>query len=126
MKRLLSAVSIVLTALALSPPARAVTAIAIDGHSDPVTLTVGEPASSRATGAPLQDAVVWAAKDLNTLVASASIRPDGSYTLPVPPGTYVVFAEWFGNLRSQRQVVTVAAGQEVKPVNLALLQGQEV
>src|SRR5262249_12956804 len=55
-----------------------------------------------------------------------AIGADGSYRLPVPAGTYIVFAEWFGNLRSPRQVVTVADGQEVKGVNLALLQGQEV
>jgi sugar lactone lactonase YvrE len=73
-----------------------------------------------------RDAVIWAATDLQTLVASASLRADGSYTLPVPPGTYILFAEWFGNLRSQRQVVMLTAGQSVSNLNLALLQGQEV
>jgi sugar lactone lactonase YvrE len=72
------------------------------------------------------DAIIWAYRDLQTPVASAHIQPDGSYTLPVPPGTYLVFAEWFGNLRSQRQSVTVAAGQLVANLNLPLLHGQEV
>jgi sugar lactone lactonase YvrE len=61
-----------------------------------------------------------------SLVASAAIRPDGSYTLPVAPGTYILFAEWLGGLRSQRQVVNIVAGQHVGPVDLSLLQGQEV
>jgi sugar lactone lactonase YvrE len=78
------------------------------------------------TGSPPRDAVIWAAADRQTLVASASIRPDGSYTLPVPPGTYILFAEWFGNLRSQRQVVNLIAGQQVANLDLPLLQGQEV
>jgi hypothetical protein len=77
-------------------------------------------------GTPPPDAVIWAATDLQTLVASANIRPDGSYTLPLPPGTYILFAEWFGNLRSQRQVVQLAAGQQQSSVDLPLLQGQEV
>ena len=63
---------------------------------------------------------------LQTPVASAHIQPDGAYTLPVPPGTYLVFAEWFGNLRSQRQIVTVAPGQRVANLDLPLLHGQEV
>jgi sugar lactone lactonase YvrE len=78
------------------------------------------------TGTVPPDAVVWAAKDLQTPVASADIKPDGSYTLPVPPGTYLVFAEWFGNLRSQRQVVNLVAGQQQNNVDLPMLQGQEV
>jgi sugar lactone lactonase YvrE len=72
------------------------------------------------------DAIVWAASDATTVVASANIRPDGSYTLPVPPGTYLLFAEWFGNLRSQRETVRIVAGQQVTNMNLLLLQGQEV
>src|SRR6266571_6380366 len=36
-----------LLALALSPAARAVTAVSIDHHADPVTLTVGETATIR-------------------------------------------------------------------------------
>src|SRR5581483_7704222 len=64
--------------------------------------------------------------DPQTPVASASIRPDGSYTLPVPPGTYILFAEWFGNLRSQRQVVNLVAAQERTGIDLPLLLGQEV
>jgi NHL repeat len=77
-------------------------------------------------GAPPPDAIIWAATDLQTLVASANIRADGSYTLPLPPGTYILFAEWFGNLRSQRQVVQLAAGQQQSGADLPLLQGQEV
>ena len=61
-----------------------------------------------------------------TPVASAHLQPDGSYSLPVPPGTYLLFAEWFGNLRSQRQLVSVAAAQARSGVDLPLLQGQEV
>jgi sugar lactone lactonase YvrE len=72
------------------------------------------------------DAVIWAGTDFQTLVASATVRPDGSYTLPLPPGTYVLFAEWLGNLRSQRQVVRLAAGQQQSGADLLLLQGQEV
>jgi hypothetical protein len=77
-------------------------------------------------GTPPQDAVIWAYADFQTPVASASIRADGSYLLPVPPGTYIVFAEWFGNLHSQRQVVNLVAAQQVGNVDLPLLQGQEV
>jgi sugar lactone lactonase YvrE len=79
-----------------------------------------------APGSPPADAIVWAYSDLSTSVASADIRADGSYTLPVPPGQYIVFAEWFGNLRSQRQVVTVAAGQQAGPIDHTLLVGQEL
>jgi sugar lactone lactonase YvrE len=77
-------------------------------------------------GAVPQDAVIWAYRDLQTPVASASIQADGRYTLPVPPGSYVVFAEWFGNRRSQRQSVTLAAGQQRGGIDLSLLRGQEV
>jgi hypothetical protein len=87
-----------------------------------VTLAAG----SGLAGSMPRDAVVWAYKDLYTPVASASIRRDGSYTLPVPTGTYLVFAEWFGNLRSQRQVVSLVARQQVGPVDLPLFIGQEV
>jgi sugar lactone lactonase YvrE len=72
------------------------------------------------------DAIIWAYRDLQTPVASAHIQPDGTYTLPVPAGAYLVFAEWFGNLRSQRQSVAVAAGQLIANLNLPLLHGQEV
>jgi hypothetical protein len=72
------------------------------------------------------DAIVWAYANSQTAVAATNIRRDGSYTLPVPPGTYVVFAEWFGNLRSQRQVVNLVAGQQRSGVDLPLVQGQEV
>ena len=72
------------------------------------------------------DAIIWAYADPQTPVASAHLRPDGSYSLPVPPGIYIVFAEWFGNLRSQRQIVSVAAAQAQSGVDLPLLQGQEV
>jgi sugar lactone lactonase YvrE len=78
------------------------------------------------SGAPPTDALVWAFSDLQTPVASANIQPDGRYNLPLAPGTYIVFAEWFGNLRSQRQVVDLVAGQERTGVDLSLLQGQEV
>src|SRR5439155_3387929 len=81
---------------------------------------------STAPGSPPAEAIVWAYSDLSTPVASADIGPDGRYTLPVPPGSYILFAEWFGNLRSQRQVVTVAAGQPAGPVDHTLLVGQEV
>src|SRR5438445_6236026 len=77
-------------------------------------------------GTPPPDAIIWAYSDAQTPVSSAHLRPDGSYSLPVPPGTYLVFAEWFGNLRSQRQIVSVAAAQARSGVDLALLQGQEV
>jgi NHL repeat len=72
------------------------------------------------------DAVVWAYDAAQKPVANASIKRDGSYLLPVPPGTYVVFAEWFGSLRSQRQVVNLVAGQQRTGIDLSLLQGQEV
>jgi hypothetical protein len=78
------------------------------------------------TGTPPPDAIIWAYSDPLTPVASAHLRPDGSYSLPVPPGTYIVFAEWFGNLRSQRQIVSLAAGQPQSGGDLPLLQGQEV
>jgi sugar lactone lactonase YvrE len=82
---------------------------------------------STAPGSPPADAVIWAYTDLNALpTASANIGTDGRYTLPVPPGTYILFSEWFGNLRSQRQVVTVAGGQQAGPVNHELLVGQEI
>jgi sugar lactone lactonase YvrE len=81
---------------------------------------------STAPGSPPPDAIIWAYSDPNTPIANANIRADGSYTLPVPPGGYIVFSEWLGNLRSQRQVVTVAAGQAVGPVDYLLLVGQEV
>jgi carboxypeptidase family protein/NHL repeat-containing protein len=86
-----------------------------------VTVVDANPA-----GSPPPDAIIWAYRDLQTPVASAHIQPDGAYTLPVPPGTYRVFAEWFGNLRSQRWIVPVAAGQLVTNLNLPLLHGQEV
>jgi hypothetical protein len=78
------------------------------------------------TGTPPPDAIIWAYSDPQTPVASAHIQADGSYSLPVPPGTHIVFAEWFGNLRSQRQLVSVAAAQAKSGVDLPLLQGQEV
>jgi hypothetical protein len=78
------------------------------------------------SGTPPPDAIIWAYSDPQTPVASAHIQADGSYSLPVPPGTYIVFAEWLGNLRSQRQLVSVAAGQQQRGVDLPLLQGQEV
>jgi sugar lactone lactonase YvrE len=78
------------------------------------------------SGAPPTDTVVWAASDSKTLVASANIQPDGRYSLPLPPGTYLLFAEWFGNLHSQWQVVNLVAGQQRTGVDLPLLQGQEV
>lgn len=77
-------------------------------------------------GVPPPDAIIWAGTDFQTLVASATVRPDGSYTLPLPPGAYLLFAEWLGNLRSQRQVVRLAAGQQQSNADLPLLQGQEV
>jgi sugar lactone lactonase YvrE len=78
------------------------------------------------TGTPPREAMVWAYSDLQTPVASANTRPDGSYSLPVPPGTYILFAEWFGNLQSQRQLVRIVEGQQVSGIDLTLLQGQEV
>jgi sugar lactone lactonase YvrE len=82
--------------------------------------------SLAATGAVPPDAVIWAYNDLQTPVAAGTIRSDGGYTLPLPPGSYLLFAEWFGRLRSQRQFVTLAAGQQVANVDLPLLQGEEV
>jgi hypothetical protein len=78
------------------------------------------------TGVVPPDAIVWATSDGRTLLASANIRPDGSYTLPLPPGSYVLFAEWFGRLKSQRQRVDLAAGQQQGSVDLPLLRGEEV
>jgi sugar lactone lactonase YvrE len=77
-------------------------------------------------GTPPPDAIVWAYDTAQKPVANANIRQDGSYTLPVPPGTYVLFAEWFGNLRSLRQVVNLVSGQQRSNVDVVLLQGQEV
>jgi NHL repeat-containing protein len=231
-RRLMTFPAALLTALAICPPARAVTAVSVDGHPDPVALTVGETvtirwdvakagatvqyrlardlagagkfdpadpvaitnavtdggsgdldatpgkiawlftldpgkpagryllyledrgdnsvlaspvwtvapkpqaqaisgrvvmgAGSSAPGSPPSEAIVWAYSDLSTPVASVNSRADGSYTLPVPPGSYLLFAEWFGNLRSQRQVVTVASGQPAGPIDHVLLVGQEV
>lgn len=76
--------------------------------------------------APPIDALIWAFSDLQTPVASANIGPDGRYTLPLAAGTYIVFAEWFGNLRSQRQVINLVAGQQRTGVDLPLLPGQEI
>jgi hypothetical protein len=81
---------------------------------------------STAPGSPPPDAIIWAYADLNTPIASANIGADGSYVLPLPPGTYILFSEWFGSLSSQRRVVTVAPGQAVGPVDHLLLVGQEV
>lgn len=78
------------------------------------------------SGTPPPSAILWAASDPNTLVASADVRPDGSYTLPVSPGTYILFAEWFGHLRSPRQVVSLVAGQQIANVDLPLVRGEEV
>src|SRR5262249_53055381 len=44
-------------------------------------------------GSSPPDAIIWAYSDPRTPVASAHIQPDGSYMLPVPPGTYIVFSE---------------------------------
>jgi sugar lactone lactonase YvrE len=82
--------------------------------------------ASGQAGSPPPDALVYAYSDSRALVANATIRPDGSYTLPVPPGAYILFAEWFGSLRSQRQVVNLVEGQQRAGVDLALLQGHEV
>jgi hypothetical protein len=78
------------------------------------------------SGTPPPDALSWASSDSRTAVANATIRKDGSYTLPVPPGTYLLFAEWLGNLHSQRQRVNLVAGQQRTGVDLPLSQGQEV
>ncbi len=72
------------------------------------------------------DAMVWAYDSSGRAVANTNIRRDGSYTLPVPAGTYTVFAEWLGNLHSLQQTVTVAANEQHSGVDIALLQGQEV
>jgi hypothetical protein len=87
-------------------------------------VAVVTPANPAGTVPP--DALVWAYDAAQKPVANANIRRDGSYALPLPPGTYVVFAEWFGNLRSQRQVVNLVAGQQRGGIDLPLLQGQEV
>jgi sugar lactone lactonase YvrE len=92
------------------------------GISGRVTLASG----ANPSGALPTDAIIWAYRDLQTPVASANIRQDGTYALPLPPGTYIVFAEWFGNLRSPRQVVDLVAGQQRAGVDLTLIQGQEV
>jgi hypothetical protein len=93
---------------------------AISGH---VVLGSG----SSAPGSRPGDAIIWAYADPNAPpVASANLGANGSYWLPVPPGRYIVFSEWFGNLRSQRQVVSIAAGQAVGPVDHVLIVGQEV
>jgi hypothetical protein len=77
-------------------------------------------------GMPPPDAIVWAYDAAQKPVANTSLRADGSYTLPLPPGAYVLFAEWFGNLHSQRQTVSLAANQQRSGVDIALLPGQEV
>jgi sugar lactone lactonase YvrE len=87
-------------------------------------VAVVTPANPAGTVPP--DALVWAYDAAQKPVANANIRRDGSYVLPVPPGTYVVFAEWLGNLRSQRQVVNLVAGQQRSGIDLPLVQGQEV
>jgi sugar lactone lactonase YvrE len=107
-----------------------------DGSSlaSPVWTVVPKPEAQGISGrvtvasgaAPPTDALIWAFSDLQTPVASANIQPDRSYNLPLAPGTYIVFAEWFGNLRSQRQVVNLVAGQQRTGVDLPLIQGQEV
>jgi sugar lactone lactonase YvrE len=81
---------------------------------------------ARPDGTPPSDAVIWAYSDARTPVAATNIRPDGTYTLPLPAGTYLLFAEWFGDLRSQRQAMNLVAGQQRTGVDLALIQGQEV
>jgi hypothetical protein len=72
------------------------------------------------------DALVWAYDAAQQPVANASLRRDGTYSLPLPPGTYTVFAEWLGNLHSLRQVVNLAPNQQRTGVDLLLLLGQEV
>jgi sugar lactone lactonase YvrE len=91
----------------------------VSGHVAVVT-------AANPTGTPPPDAIVWAYDATQQPVANTNLRPDGSYTLPLPPGTYVLFAEWFGNLHSQRQSVTLAASQQRSGVDIALLPGQEV
>ena len=92
---------------------------AVSGHA--AVVTAANPA-----GTPPPDAIVWAYDATQQPVANANVRADGSYALPLPPGTYTLFAEWFGHLHSQRQTVTLAANQQASGVNIALLQGQEV
>lgn len=77
-------------------------------------------------GAVPSGGLVWAYANAVTPIASASIQPDGSYTLPLPAGTYLLFAEWFGNLHSQRETVNLVAGQPRTGIDFTLLQGQEV
>jgi sugar lactone lactonase YvrE len=101
-------------------------AIVPKGQSQAISGKVTVVSAANPSGTPPPDAIIWAYADSQTPVASAHIQADGSYSLPVPPGTYIVFAEWFGNLRSQRQVVSVAAGRAQRGVDLPLLQGQEV
>src|SRR5437764_1390467 len=91
-----------------------------------ISCRVAVATATNPSGAPPPEAIIWAYADPQTPVASAHLQADGSYSLPVPPGTYIVFAEWFGNLRSQRQIVSVAAAQARSGVDLPLLQGQEV
>jgi hypothetical protein len=86
----------------------------------------GKVTMANPAGAVPSGGLVWAYANRVTPMASASIKPDGSYTLPLPPGTYVLFAEWFGNLHSQREPVNLVAGQQRTGVDFALLQGQEV
>jgi hypothetical protein len=86
----------------------------------------GRVSLANPAGTPPSGALVWAYANASTPVASANVQPDGSYTLPVPPGTYLVFAEWFGSLHSQRQTVNLVAGQQRPGVDFSLIQGQEV
>jgi sugar lactone lactonase YvrE len=86
----------------------------------------GRVSLANSAGAPPSDALVWAYADASTPVASTNIKPDGSYTLPLPPGTYVVFAEWFGSLRAQRQTLNLVAGQQRTGADFPLIEGQEV
>jgi sugar lactone lactonase YvrE len=95
-------------------------------HTQAISGRVVLGSSGSPAGAPPPGAIVWAYANARTPVASASIQPDGSYSLPVPPGTYLLFAEWFGSLHSQRQVITLAPGQQRTNVTLPLQQGQEV
>jgi hypothetical protein len=85
-------------------------------------VAVVTPANPAGTMPP--DALVWAYDAAQKPVANANIRRDGSYALPLPPGTYLVFAEWLGNLRSQRQVVNLVAAQQRSGIDLPLVQGQ--
>jgi NHL repeat-containing protein len=97
-------------------------------HSQPQAISgrVAVVSAGGETGTLPPDAIIWAYSNSQTPAASADMQPDRSYTLPLRPGTYIVFAEWYGSLRSQRQVITVAAGQAVANVDLPLLHGQEV